>query len=520
MNDLKKIFIIIFIPVVLFISIFLYCDLVPVNVMEARNFITAREMAAGGSWLLPTMNGELRIAKPPLPTWITAAFMLWAGSDANLVANRIPAGMSALLLALFTYLLVRRITGDSALALLSMLVLSTSYLFMLSARKNAWDIFSITFMTGAVWTLAEAIMRTKGRPLFLVLFSVLMACAFYSKGPVPFWVMLVPFLISYALAFGLKDLRESRWGLLWAFLLCAVLSAAWPFYVYLNTPHAAVAVASKESTGWFTNHTEPLWYYLLHFQEIVGIWVFFLLYGLAAACIKKDWRPQEKFFVFWFILSIVSITVFPEKKLRYLLPAVVPAAVVSAVSTGYLQKESGHARKIVYGIFCVVTGAAYFAAAGTLAWFSQGRLLLLLGVPMLAYTGAVLIYLYTKNRMDQTPLIAMAGLCLCLVFLTPVFTSHLGQDEARPFLHLRDETQYRGKDFFSLGDLPPEIIWASGRTIRSLNEQQLMTLTDTGTTFVLMTDKARSEHPEKLRLLETIGTQRTTYYIFQINPGT
>ncbi|HOM28960.1 MAG TPA: hypothetical protein PLS81_05840 [Deltaproteobacteria bacterium] len=54
-------------PEVLLITIFIYGNLVPVNVMEARNYIAAREMAAGRSWLLPTMNGEIRIAKPPCP---------------------------------------------------------------------------------------------------------------------------------------------------------------------------------------------------------------------------------------------------------------------------------------------------------------------------------------------------------------------------------------------------------------------------------------------------------------------
>lgn len=520
MNIMKQGFLFIFIPVVLFTTIFLYCDLVPVNIMEARNFITAREMVAGGSWLLPTMNGELRIAKPPLPTWITAVFMLWAGTDADLIANRIPAGISALLLALFTFLLVRRITGDHSLSVLSMLILSTSYLFMLSARKNAWDIFSITFMAGSVWALVEAFGRKEGRKLFLVLFSFFMACAFYSKGPVPFWVMLVPFLVSYALAFGLKDLRDTRWGILLAFLLCAIISAVWPLYVYLNTPHATAAMVSQESAGWFTKHTEAPWYYLLHFQEIVGIWVFFLFYGLAAPFIRKDWKPQEKFFVFWFILTIVFITVFPEKKLRYLLPAVVPAAVVSAVSVGYLREASGLARKIVYGAFCLVTGLAFLAVSGALAYFSQGRFLPLLGIPLLACSAGMLLYLYAKHQTDRVHLIAIAGLCLCLVFLPPVISGHFGQDEAAPFLHLRSVPEYRGKNIYSLGDLLPEAIWASGRVIRPLNEQQLATLSGTGNFFILITEKAMTLQPQKIRLHETITTQRKKYYIYYINTRT
>ena len=43
-----------------------------VTIMEARNFITAREMIQDNNWLLTTMNGEPRYQKPPLPTWLTA----------------------------------------------------------------------------------------------------------------------------------------------------------------------------------------------------------------------------------------------------------------------------------------------------------------------------------------------------------------------------------------------------------------------------------------------------------------
>lgn len=42
----------------------------PTDIMESRNIITAREMVSDGNWLVPTMNGELRLEKPPLPTWV------------------------------------------------------------------------------------------------------------------------------------------------------------------------------------------------------------------------------------------------------------------------------------------------------------------------------------------------------------------------------------------------------------------------------------------------------------------
>jgi len=62
----------------------------PVSIMEARNFITAREMITDGNWLLTTMNGLARYEKPPLHTWLTAGSGLLSGIK-NIVALRFPA---------------------------------------------------------------------------------------------------------------------------------------------------------------------------------------------------------------------------------------------------------------------------------------------------------------------------------------------------------------------------------------------------------------------------------------------
>ena len=49
-----------------------HLDALWVNIMEARNFVTAREMLQDSNWLLTTLNGEPRYQKPPLPTWLSA----------------------------------------------------------------------------------------------------------------------------------------------------------------------------------------------------------------------------------------------------------------------------------------------------------------------------------------------------------------------------------------------------------------------------------------------------------------
>ncbi|MDF1516551.1 MAG: glycosyltransferase, partial [Lutibacter sp.] len=57
---------------VVLLMLLIHLEVPNITIMEARNFITAREMVQDDNWLLTTMNGETRYQKPPLPTWLTA----------------------------------------------------------------------------------------------------------------------------------------------------------------------------------------------------------------------------------------------------------------------------------------------------------------------------------------------------------------------------------------------------------------------------------------------------------------
>ena len=64
---------------------FVNLDAIYINIMEARNFITAREMITDGNWIFTTLNAEPRYQKPPLPTWLTA-FSMRSGESARNMA--------------------------------------------------------------------------------------------------------------------------------------------------------------------------------------------------------------------------------------------------------------------------------------------------------------------------------------------------------------------------------------------------------------------------------------------------
>src|SRR5690606_23005939 len=93
-------------------AIFLFhLEVVPVTIMEARNFITAREMVVDGNWVLTTLNDTPRYEKPPLPSWMTAIFGWIFGID-KIWALRLPTMLMAIVLACTGYFLSLKILED------------------------------------------------------------------------------------------------------------------------------------------------------------------------------------------------------------------------------------------------------------------------------------------------------------------------------------------------------------------------------------------------------------------------
>ena len=104
--------------------------------MESRNIITAREMVYDGNWIIPTMNGESRLEKPPLPTWITAVAEMI--SPDNISLQRGMAALAAILLVAYFYLFASRIMKQNPLV--PTLLLCTCYNIILMGRTASWDI--------------------------------------------------------------------------------------------------------------------------------------------------------------------------------------------------------------------------------------------------------------------------------------------------------------------------------------------------------------------------------------------
>lgn len=314
-----------FIIIVCFFAFFINNQVIPADLMESRNLATAQEMIHTDNYLMPTMNGEPRLEKPPLPTWIAAGVELLVPE--NLVVQRYMAGLSATLMVFFLYFLVSRLTKNRNIGLLSSLVLASCFNIILMGRTATWDIYCHSFMLGAIYFLVLAL-EEKGKQWGrFILTGLFLGLSFLSKGPVSFYALLLPFLISYIIVF-----RPSAKGKMLPILImiftCLIISTWWPVYARLSHPELAVAVADKESSSWLNHNVRPLYYYW-QFPAEAGIWALFWITSLCWFHWKKkiENRHVYIFSVIWTLAAFILLSLIPEKKTRYLLPMLIPGAI-------------------------------------------------------------------------------------------------------------------------------------------------------------------------------------------------
>ena len=175
-------------------------DVMEVSIMEARNFITAREMITDGHWLLTTMNGEPRYEKPPLPTWLSAISALVFGVK-SVFGMRLPAVFLVMLLCVFVYKFSLRLNLNAGHSLRNGFICASSFYVIGIILEAPWDIFTHGFMMVAIYYLFQIFEKLIIRPKHVLLAGLFIGFSFLSKGPISIYALLFPFLLAYAFSY-------------------------------------------------------------------------------------------------------------------------------------------------------------------------------------------------------------------------------------------------------------------------------------------------------------------------------
>ncbi|MFO0928322.1 MAG: glycosyltransferase family 39 protein [Gemmataceae bacterium] len=193
---------------------------------ESRYAQIPREMLDRGTWLVPTLQGEPYLDKPPLFCWLVmASYRVFGVHD--WAARLVPAA-AVHLTVLLVYLLGRRTVGDRpALAAALLLTLAPGFLGM--ARLLILDGLLTLWVALALLAAFEAVRGERFAWGWWLLASIACGLGVLTKGPVAV-LLLVPVLVAHRWLVP-ATCRVPAAG--WLAFVGVTLAIALPWYVAL-----------------------------------------------------------------------------------------------------------------------------------------------------------------------------------------------------------------------------------------------------------------------------------------------
>lgn len=392
------------------------------KIQEVRIAETAREMLASGDWVVPRYNGELRLQKPPLPYWLTAASYQAAGVSE--FATRLPAVLFGMLSALLIWSWVRRESGLKAAAS-SILVLFTSYLGLRYFRAGEADAVLVFFISAACM-LGFGILQGRHDALRRLLFGLMLGLGFLSKGPA---ALAIPLLTLLALAVMEKRAGRLRPSARQFFSLPGVallmLSAfAWYAWIAWQLPDIARHFFGNQLDETFVSgtHAKPIWWYAVHWVEFFAPWgVLLIPAGWMAFRRNGSAMPSLLRFAWvWLAVVFVLLAATINKQTQYALLFAPPMAIIIGHYMTEAQGGFAKTNRALFGIFCLVALAGIVVVLrqtsdipGALIWLALPAAPLLmrrllretsLSIPVLLVAGlSAMAFLYNEANLLKEP---------------------------------------------------------------------------------------------------------------------
>ncbi|WP_439151565.1 ArnT family glycosyltransferase [Winogradskyella sp.] len=482
-------------------------DSIPVSIMEARNFISAREMLTDGNWILTTMNGEARYEKPPLPTWITAAFGFVFGMK-SVLALRWPALLLVASIGISIYLLSKKLELTKSHSLINGFIVMSSFYVIGITIEGPWDIYAHGFMLMALYQLFQLFQKQKTNLYNSLLFVVFLACSVLSKGPVSLYVLLLSFIIAYGIAYKLRGGTLHFLKLFSLLVFGILLGGWWYFHVRIADPETFTAIASRETSNWSSYNVRPFYYYWSFFVQS-GLWTIPAFISLLYPYMKSRTSNIKayRFSFFWTIIAVILLSIIPEKKSRYLMPVLIPLAINIGFYIDYLIREFKNLKKPketfpVYFEFRLVAAIAIlFGVSG----FFLGPLLtgwvlvqFLIAEVVLAIIGILILMQLKRKAIKPTFYLVLLFIMSVGLLALPLAKIQVQKD----FKSVATLSEHN-LPLYSLNNIAPEVIYSYGDKIPNLKTDDGVVLPE-ASEFHVLTTKTDPNSIDELNELYTI----------------
>jgi len=255
-----------------------------------------------------------------------------------------------------------------------------------------WDIYTHAFMLMGICGMVMLFRseRMYWKAVILVVFGV--SASVLSKGPISFYALLLPFLISYGICYC-KEISGKQWLRISGLLITGLaLGFCWYIYVRYADPETFNRIAKEETGNWTNFNVRPFYYYWSFFTQS-GLWTIPTFIALLYPYLKSRVTDIQgyQFTLLWTVLSVFLLSIIPEKKSRYLMPVLIPLALNTGYYINYLMrrfKELSDKRETIpvyfnFGLMGIIFGFApiailiYLITSGeSLEWYSYVLVLL------------------------------------------------------------------------------------------------------------------------------------------------
>ena len=445
--------------------------------MEARNFQAAKEMVEDNNWLLPTLNGEPRYQKPPLPTWLTAFSVLFFNSK-SIIFYRIPAVLFLFIIAITSYFFSLKIKFNKQESLINGLITVSSIYIIAITFEAPWDIFAHGFMFLAIYFLFSSL-ENKFNLKQNILIGLLIGSSIMSKGPISIYVLLIPFLLSYLLVYRKINVNISN--LIQILFVSIISGSLWYIYIFYHDEQTFLDIISLETQNWSNYNVKPFYYYWDFFINS-GIWLIPAIVSLIFPFIKSKTPISKNYLLtsYWVIISVVLLSLIPEKKTRYIMPVLIPLALNTGFYINYIikyskQKSIASIWPIYLNFVLISIASLIFPAINIynygISFFSIITIIIALGF----------IYNFYKRDFDKVIYLKIILFFSVLNFVLPKIYSNTNTNYTSTDLFHQDIKELK---LYSDYKITADLIWNLNKKVRKL---ELSKIDDS--IFVLISNK-------------------------------
>jgi 4-amino-4-deoxy-L-arabinose transferase-like glycosyltransferase len=338
---------------------------------EGRYAEIPREMLARGEWIVPYLQREPYLDKPPLVYWlIMGSYRLFGVHDWS--ARLIPA-LAVHATVLLTYLLGRRVLGEPA-AFWGALLLALAPGFLSVGRLLVLDGLLSLWIALSVFAAFEAVRGPRLRWGWWLLAAAACGLGVLTKGPVAVLLLLPPLWVYRRI----ERAARTTGALAWLVFVAVLLAVALPWYLALclRMPDFARYFLWEHNVVRFLapfDHLRPIWFYgpillvgLLPGTLLLVPFLRFLFRGDGGAAFRRC--PELGFVLLVGGWCVLFFTLSGCKLPTYILPAF-PFLALGLGS--YLAGTSWHGSRWVaagVGLTTVLLGIGHFAAV---PWYAH-----------------------------------------------------------------------------------------------------------------------------------------------------